>query len=297
MKYFLVALAVLSVGTVAIRADQTPNVNQMAIQKAIDSYVAAFNKADAKALADHWTDSGQLVTPGGKTLQGHSELEKEFAAYFADTKNAKLELAGTTINLLSPNVALENGTARVLVPQQEPSETQYEAIHVKKSTGWKIDSVREEIAPAPPPTHYEQLEKLEWMIGQWVDADDHSTVEVNCRWTSNRNFLVRSFKVLIKDRLDLEGTQVIGWDPAAQTIRSWMFDSDGGFGVGRWNRDGNRWTVQTLNILSDGRRASATNLYEVVDEKTVRFQSIGRQVGGELLPNIATVNLVRTAGK
>ena len=43
---------------------------------------------------------------------------------------------------------------------------------------------------------------------------------------------------------DLEGTQVIGWDPAAGTIRSWMFDSDGGFGEGTWSKKDNSWIVK-----------------------------------------------------
>ena len=29
-------------------------------------------------------------------------------------------------------------------------------------------------------------------------------------------------------------TQRIGWDPAAKQIRSWEFDSEGGFGEGTW---------------------------------------------------------------
>lgn len=45
-----------------------------------------------------------------------------------------------------------------------------------------------------------------------------------------------SFKVSVPSMDDLEGTQVIGWDPAAGTIRSWMFDSDGGFGEGTWSK-------------------------------------------------------------
>jgi hypothetical protein len=183
----------------------------------------------------------------------------------------------------------------VLVPGAEPSETEYEAIHVKTAEGWKIDSIREEEAPAAAPSHYEQLKDLEWMIGRWVDAEGGSTVQTTCRWTTNRNFIVRSFKVLVEDHVDFEGTQVIGWDPYNQAIRSWMFDSDGGFAVGRWSGDGTRWTVHALHVLPDGRRASATMIYDVLDDNTVRFRSIGRQVDGELMPNIEPITVVRAA--
>jgi len=276
-------------------AGENTNVDEAAIRKAIDSYVEAFNQGDAKALAAHFGEQGEMVTPAGDTLRGRQQLEETFATYFQETKDAKIELQGTAVRLLSPSVAIETGVARVLVPDAEPSETEYEAIHVKTAEGWKIDSVREEESQVAAPSHYEQLKELEWMIGRWVDAEGGSAVQTSCRWTTNRNFLVRSFKVFVEDRVDFEGTQVIGWDPYNQAIRSWMFDSDGGFAVGRWSGAGGRWTVSSLNILPDGRRASATFIYELVDDNTVRFRSIGRQVDGELMPNLEPITVVRAA--
>lgn len=293
MKHFLLMLAILAIGAGPVLGDDVSDEAETAIRKAIDSYVAAFNKGDAKAVAAHWTEQGELVTPAGNELRGRQQLEKDFAAYFAETKNAKIELLDTSIKVVSPSVALENGTARVVSPDAEPTETIYKAIHVKTAEGWKIDSVREEDLPAPAPTHYEQLKDLEWMIGEWLDADENAAIETSCRWSTNNNFLIRSFRVNVQDRVDFEGTQVIGWDPAAQTIRSWLFDSDGGFGAGRWSGGDGRWTVQTLSVLPDGRRASATNIHEIIDENSFRFQSIGRQVNGELLPNIDPVTVVR----
>ncbi len=179
------------------------------------------------------------------------------------------------------------------MPEQEPTETTYEAIHIKSADGWRVDRVREHEVATPPNSNYENLRSLEWMIGRWVDTDEDTTIETVCRWTTNQNFLVRSFKVFVQDEVDFAGTQIIGWDPHLQAIRSWMFDSDGGFGVGRWTGQDNRWTVNTLNVTPDGRRASSTNIYELLDDETLRFQSIGRQVDGELLPNVGPVTVVR----
>ena len=80
----------------------------------------------------------------------------------------------------------------------------------------------------------------------------------------------------------LEGTQVIGWDPAADTIRSWMFDSDGGFGEGTWSKKDNSWIVKFNQVLPDGRKASATNIYTIVDGNTFTWKSIGRKVDGRV---------------
>jgi uncharacterized protein (TIGR02246 family) len=269
--------------------------DEIAIRKAIDSYVTAFNQGDAKALAAHFTEGGEMFTPGGGRVQGRAAIEENFAASFKTTAQVKLEVPETRVELLSPTVAMETGTARVITPGSEPSDSLYKAVHVKTAEGWKLDSVREEEPPLAAPSHFENLQELEWMVGRWSDTSDARNVESTCLWTRNRNFLVQSFKVYVHDQIDFEGTQVIGWDPAAQTIRSWTFDSDGGFGAGRWSNDGARWTAQTLNVLPDGRRGSSTNIYEVVDGDTVRYRSIGRQVDGELLPSVGPVTLIRAA--
>ena len=92
---------------------------------------------------------------------------------------------------------------------------------------------------------------------------------------------------------DLEGTQIVGWDPAAGTIRSWMFDSDGGFGEGVWSKKGNSWIVKFSQVLPDGRKASATNIYTIVDDNTFTWKSVGREVDGEFLPNVDEFKMVR----
>ena len=277
----------------ATAANVATNPDETAIRATIASYVKAFNDGDAKALTSHWGPEGELVTPSGATFTGTAALESEFNSYFEATPDAKLELAETTIEFISPSVAMESGIARVVVPGEPPSESEYEAVHVKRGGSWKIDSTREQNVPEPPPSHYENLKALEWMIGSWVDEDETGAVETTCRWTTNANFIVRSFKVYVEGRIDFEGTQVIGWDPYAGAIRSWMFDSDGGFGSGRWSGSGKEWSVQMLNVLPDGRRASSTNVYTVLDADTIQFRGIGRQIDGELLPNIPPIRVVR----
>ncbi|MBA2114215.1 YybH family protein [Bremerella alba] len=282
------------VGGAIVEIELVLTEDEAAILAAIDSYAATFNKGDAKALAAHWTENGEFVTPAGAVLKGRKALEDDFASYFQENSGAKLELLDTQIKLLSPHVASETGLARVIVEGEEPSETTYEAVHVKTADGWRIDSVKEDAAPQAAPSHHEQLQPLAWMIGTWVDnADEGMTIETTGRWTTNNNFIVRTFRVFIQDRVDFEGTQVIGWDASAGAIRSWTFDSDGGFGVGRWATQGSRWTVQSLNVLPDGRRGSSTNIFDLLDENTIEFKSIGRQVDGELLPSIDTLTIVR----
>ncbi len=137
------------------------------------------------------------------------------------------------------------------------------------------------------------LGELNWMVGTWVDVGEESTITTTCSWTHGGKFLTRAFEVNLDGELGLKGTQTVGWDPIAKQIRSWTFDSEGGVGEGRWINDGNRWLVKQSFVLGDGRRASAINVITLVDDDTIRWQSTNREVGGELLPNIPEVTVVR----
>jgi len=279
-------------------AVEEPNPDAEAIQKAVDAYVTAFNAGDAAALSMLFSEHGEMFGPAGDRVQGRELIQKQFADYFAATKGAKIELEGIEIDVQSPSTAVETGLARVVVPDEEPSETLYRAVHVKTADGWRIDSVRE-AEPAPTaPSNLDKLQDLAWLVGNWASADDDGAqIESTIRWSRNNNFLIQSYRVLGDDddgEVDFEGTQVIGWDPQAQTVRSWLFDSDGGFGAGRWSQGEGTWTVQSLQVLPDGRSGTAVNVYEQVDENTIQYRSTGRQVEGELLPGIGPVTVVRT---
>ena len=220
------------------------NTAKAAIEKAVQSYVAAFNARDAKALAAHWSPEGVHISRvSGESVTGREAIGKEFAALFDEQKDARLDVAVESIDFVSPSVALEQGVATLVFPEGEPASTSYSAVHVKREGKWLIDRVSEEEELPEPPSHYEHLKDLEWMVGSWVDQEGGQTVRTECQWTRNRNFLRRSFTVSLGDRIDLSGMQFVGWDPARKQIRSWVFDSDGGIAEGVWTRSGDRWIV------------------------------------------------------
>jgi hypothetical protein len=139
----------------------------------------------------------------------------------------------------------------------------YSAVHVKRDGKWMLDRMSEEPVRVVP-SNYERLKDLEWMIGTWVDQDETARVETTCSWTKNHNFITRSFTISIGDQIEMSGMQLIGWDPATQRIRSWVFDSDGGFGDATWSKKENRWIINAAATLPDGRKSSAMNIMTVV---------------------------------
>jgi uncharacterized protein (TIGR02246 family) len=267
--------------------------DEAAIRKSVESYVAAFNKGDAKTLAAMWSPEAVYTNPlSGEQVVGRAEIEKQFASIFADAKGTKLESKTETIKFISPNVAVEQGTAKVIRPDQEPENSEYTAVYVKRDGQWLLDRVTEEDVPVVK-SNYDKLKDLEWMIGTWVDQDEQNRIETTCQWTKNRNFITRSFTMSIRDRIEMAGMQIVGWDPAAKQIRSWVFDSDGGFSEGIWKKKDKRWYIQSTGTLQDGRKSSSVNIITCVDDNSFTWQSVNREAGGELLPNVAEVVVVR----
>jgi hypothetical protein len=131
------------------------------------------------------------------------------------------------------------------------------------------------------------------MVGDWVDRDDVATIETSVDWTKNGKFLKRMFRVTPKEGTPHAGMQIIGWDPAEQTIRSWTYDEDGGFGDERWRPMGDRWSIRTKYTLPDGERASATNVLRRIDDDTFTWRSVNRTIGGALQPDIDEVTVIR----
>ena len=267
--------------------------DEAAIRKAVESYVAAFNQGDAKALAAMWAPEAVYTNPlSDEQVVGREAIEKQFVDIFAQAKGVKLEAKTDSIQFISPSVAVEHGTAKVIRPDQAPEESEYTAVYVKRDAQWLLDRVTEEEVPVVT-SHYEQLKDLEWMIGRWVDEDDEATVVTECNWTKNNNFITRSFTVQVRDQIGMAGMQIIGWDPSTKQIRSWVFDSDGGFGQGTWKKNNNRWYSQQSGVLPDGRKSSSVNIITYVDDNTCTLQSVNRTVDGELLPNVEEVKLVK----
>ena len=262
-----------------------------AIRQAVESYVAAFNAGDAKALASMWSPDAVYTNPlSGTQVVGRDNIERQFAEVFSQSNVFKLEATTHSIDFISPSVAVEHGSARLIEGGNALEESDYTAIYVKRDGQWLLDRVTEEDVV---PSHYEQLKELEWMVGQWSDEDDEATVTTECNWSKNNNFLVRSFTVQINDRIGMSGMQFIGWDPAAKQIRSWVFDSEGGFGEGTWTRKDNRWSNQQTGVLPDGRKSSSVSIFTQLDDGTFTLQSVNRMVDGQLLPNIDEVKITR----
>jgi len=271
--------------------------DEVAIRKAIESYVETYNRGDASATASHWSRQGSYLTQTGEYAKGPDKIRPALEKFFAENKGIQVQVALFDIQRQSADRAIVKGFAAFRQPGEENEENEEDLVTatlVKENGQWKLLKVEEEESSVPLAT-IAALGELEWLIGDWVDQDpdDNSSVETTFTWAKDYAFINGTFRVTVGDSVDLEGTQVIGWDPVAKKLRSWIFDTKGGFGEGEWSSAGNKWTVKMKSTLGTGEKASSMNIYTYVDPNSFTWQSVSREVDGELLPDIDEVTVVR----
>ncbi len=278
------------------QADQANAADEKAIRDVQAAYVKAFNAGNAKAVAAFWAIDGEFIDADGKIFRGRPAIEKEFAAFFKETKGVSLEISTDSLRFVSPTVALESGSTRVTQGAEgAANHAAYTIVHTKKDGQWQLANVRE--MPYAPASNYDHLRDLEWLVGNWTATMHGHTLQLSCEWTAKRNFLLRKYTVKGADDATKTGVQIIGWDPQNGSIRSWVFDSDGGFGSEQWTKDGKRYVLEAHAVTRDGAAAEAVNVLTRIDHDSFTWQSAKRAVNQVALPNTDPITVTRVKTK
>ena len=131
------------------------------------------------------------------------------------------------------------------------------------------------------------------MIGRWVDKDDNVDIETDCQWTKNRSFITRSFTVASRAKsicpacrssVGIRPPRPSGHGRSTPTAALPRPPGPARKVAGSFENKG---------ILADGRKASMVNVIKQVDQNSFTWQTIERTAGGELLPNVNEVLIVR----
>lgn len=266
------------------------------IRKASDAFVKAFNAGDAKAIGALWTPDGDYVDERGEVTRGRDAIAKLYTTLFANARDVKIEITIDTIRFAGKDAAIVKGTARAKAADgAKPTVTRFTAVHVKQDGKWLLESVHESVYKTK--ANAEALRDLEWLIGSWSAKSDTLSVELKCEWIAKRNFILCTHEVKNGDTMVGTSKQVIGWDPTKGLIRSWDFDSEGGFGSEWWARDGKRWVLAATGVRNDAGETEATNIITPVDASHFTWQSVHRRVNGAPLPDTPVIQAVRVQTK
>lgn len=289
-KYARAALLFTSAAVLLGFQNGTASNDEADVKNISKNYSEAFNKLDAEKLSALWAPDAVYVNiTTRQALSGKDEIAEYFRSQFADDKDESLKITLDSVKITGPGKAIQKGIAEVTV-KGKTEKSAFLAELTKLGNNWLLQKVTEVDIQAPP-SHYEQLKELEWMIGQWANSNDDIHFTSKASWDSNKNFINTEIKMTILDQVDFEGHQIIGWDPDKKKIRSWIFDSDGGFGEGIWTKDGNKWHVSSVFTLPDGRKGTASNTYTKIDDKTFTFSSEDRDIDGKMLPNTPSIKI------
>ncbi len=247
---------------------------QAEVETMLGDYLRDFNRHDTVAVAAHWTEEGEnLDLDTGEATVGRAAVREVFAALFDEDAGAAIDIDVQSIRPVSRDVAVVDGNSTVRFGDGARAGSRFSAVVVRQDGRWKLDSVRE--AANPEAAHDGRpLDQLAWLVGTWADPRPGMTASTRCFWSAGHGFLIRTHAVSGRaaagevasgipallsdsesDAAEREVTEIIGWDPDSQLIRSWVFTSAGRFAEGTWSRTGDGWRVRLEGRGADVGRA------------------------------------------
>ena len=265
-----------------------------AIRSASESFVDAFNRGDAKTVAELWAADGDYIDESGRKFQGRAAIENEYADFFKANPGAKIRIAIDALRLMGNNSAIEDGTA-VLdpVPAGMPAKSKYLAVHTKVDGKWLMSTVRD--TRIERPSGLGNIADLQWLIGSWTAEEHGVTTDSTCRWIANKSFVERSHSTKHADGSESSGVQIIGWNAEQGHVQSWSFSADGGHAVGIWMPGDGGWSAEVRGVTGDGKVTSAVNLLKRLDDNAYVWQSIRDTIEGNSLSDTGEVVVKRRA--
>lgn len=272
---------------------------QKPIVETVERYTAAFNKHDLKALADFFAEDSRLVTVDGEILEGRPAILELFREGFEGNPGLAMTSDIRSVRLIGDSVAIEAGfLATRTDADPKDNVVAYEVVHVKRDGRWRMFDIFE-TSPAqdsPVELHAEKLAALDFLAGEWIEESETATIGHVVRWTPNHRYLILNYHSETPDGKPIRvAEQRVGWDPRAKTIKSWLFEEDGGHATSSWisSPEGDSWTVRVDGVLADGRSIASTLKVERMAKDRIRISGYDRSIDGVAQPDAPLRHLVR----
>lgn len=289
---FAVVVLTLGIQTSLIRAQEpaatkpasAADAELAAIRKQSDSFVTAFNKKDAKAIAQLWTKDGEYIDEKGERFIGREAIEKCYLDFFTMVSDPQISLASDSLRLVGSTIAIEDGIAVMKSESANSvSHSKYHAVHTKVDGQWLMVSAQDEAYE--PPSDERSAADLEWLVGTWETENVGNRSQFVCEWVADGHFLQRRYTTHLVDGKVTTGLQIIGWNPMSAHVQSWDFSSTGGHAVGVWEMVNGGWQSQLRGTTADGAPTYAVNTVERLDDNAYVWRSTERMVGENHLPD------------
>jgi uncharacterized protein (TIGR02246 family) len=260
-----------------------PAGDEAAVRAAIEKYALSMKTGDLKQILDYWTTDADFTDEDGQVHKGHEAIGKLFAANLKDLKSGKSGIKIESLRFLTPDVAAMEGAIEFTPENGIPEFNRFSAVLAKRDGAWRIASARD-LPELEGKVGERGMKELQWLAGDWT-ADDHGTiVKLNVKPGLDGRFAFMKYDIKTpKEQMTV--LQVLGFDPVEGTLRSWAFDSRGGFGDSLWTRENNVWTSLSSGVLPSGQIGSSINLVQVTGPNSFTWKSTQREVEGQPIPD------------
>ncbi len=271
-------------------AERDPD--RLAIDRLTRNMIQAFDDRNAAAIAACWTEDGEFIQNDGEPIRGRARIQEGYAEFFAALKGRpKLEIQSDGVRFPSKDMGVAEVTLRLKNDDGEVRASGRQTIVAVREAGlWKVAMIREWDRDVAADVG---LEALEWLVGTWHAAMPDREATITYTWDENKAFIRGNFTVKEGAKIIQSGTETIGMDHSAGAIRSWVFQSDGGFGGGVWTGGGGKWSVDAHGVRADGSRLTATILYVRVDPDALTWQAVHQSVDGIPVADTAPIKVVK----
>jgi uncharacterized protein (TIGR02246 family) len=270
----------------------TANADEQAVRQVTQDFVRAFNSASGDKASSLFYSGAELTDDGGHVHKGAAAIKDVLGRFFQKFPGATSNMTADSVWMVSPGLAIEEGRRVVSTKGDTASAaTRYTLVMIKQHGEWKIASGRE-VEDDDSLSPHDRLKPLAWLVGDWVDEGEDAVVQISCKWSEDKNYLLVDFDSKVQGKPAIKSSQRIGWDPLAQKVKSWVFDSDGGHGEGLWSQVENRWVIKSTAVLPDGQTGSATITLEPREKDSYLMKGFDRIRGKTAEPDFE-VKIVR----
>jgi uncharacterized protein (TIGR02246 family) len=278
--------------TPALAVD-TNSADEQTFKSQAADYSKAYTAGDARAIATMWTPDGTYTDEDGLELKGRSEIEKYFASGFKRFGAQPLQINIESVRFPASDVAIEQGTCRVLKGPDAGTVTRYSIVHVKQDNRWLMAAVTESNGVAKAAS--DSLKDFGWLKGSWTAKGAQGTMHLKADWAGEQKFIHCTYEADSSDStLPKSGqVQIIGWNPRTKQITSWHFSPKGGFGTGRWLEDGDSFIECTNGVEPDGTLSRSINTIHKLSDNSFTWRSTGRMLGNGNLPDTPEITVTR----
>lgn len=272
---------------------------QMEVVKASENFDKAYNSGDSEAIGEILADDVRVVDELGDVYEGKAAVKELYASSFTSPNRSTLKTSVESVRIVAPGVAVEEGVSYSTTESGETSSTTYQAVYVKKESGWKLTQLHDYAMPVIKDSgaHSEYLTVLDWLAGDWVAETPEGVVSIRAQWVDDGNAIEATFSRGGSDRKSLARVR-IGYDPSKKRIKSWTFDNAGGHGESSWSKvsDQDAWLLKNEAVLPDGKVVTASQLL-TIDPSGNKFTwaTFDRAVDGVMTPSREETVLTRKA--